>query len=227
MVLEASHPGCYARRGLVPAHRMNRVARILIVGGGCRGRLLASRLLDEGHAVRITTRAEAGRRAIEAAGAECWIGTPGRLATLHAALENVTIACWLLAGATGPPRELEALHSSRLQFFLGRAIDTTVRGVIYDASAGAVAAGVLAEGERIARSLAQLNAIPLAVLRAEPGAGREERWIAAASAAVDSLLWGQSTAPEAVHAGAPSSAPSGAPPLGPSGAPPLVRYPDR
>ena len=77
------------------------MARILIVGGGCRGRRLARQLVGEGHAVRITTRTEAGRAAIEATGAECWIGTPERLATLRGALESVTIVCWLLAGAGG------------------------------------------------------------------------------------------------------------------------------
>ncbi len=47
------------------------VARILIVGGGCRGRCWLSDLIGQGHAVRITTRGESGRAAIEATGAEC------------------------------------------------------------------------------------------------------------------------------------------------------------
>ena len=50
--------------------------RALIVGGGCRGLDLARELAADGHAVRIVTRTEAGRAAIEAAGGECWIGTP-------------------------------------------------------------------------------------------------------------------------------------------------------
>ena len=37
------------------------MARILIVGGGCRGRLLAGDLVGKGHALRITTREERGR----------------------------------------------------------------------------------------------------------------------------------------------------------------------
>ena len=49
----------------------------------------------------MTTRTEDRRAAIEAAGAECWIGTPDRLATLRAALDGVTIACWMLGTATG------------------------------------------------------------------------------------------------------------------------------
>ncbi|HEY4824758.1 MAG TPA: hypothetical protein VIH49_06875 [Solirubrobacteraceae bacterium] len=164
------------------ARRGRRVARILIVGGGCRGRRFAERMVEQGHAVRATTRGEAGRAAIEATGAECWIGTPDRLATLRGALENVTVACWMLACAYGSDEQIVALHCSRLEFFLSQAIDTTARGLIYDAWAvagGAADAGgveadgadarrptreMLAEGARIFRSLTELNAIPAVVL---------------------------------------------------------------
>jgi hypothetical protein len=110
------------------------VARILIVGGGCRGRRLASAMTADGlgHAVRITTRSQDGRAAIEEVGAECWVGTPDRLATLRGALENVTVVCWLLRTAKGSAAELRALHSTRLEFFLGQAIDTTMRGFVYE-----------------------------------------------------------------------------------------------
>ncbi len=118
------------------------MARILIVGGGCRGRRFARRMVEQGHAVRATTRREAGRAAIEATGAECWIGTPDRLATLRGALENVTVACWMLACARGSEEEIAPLHSSRLEFFLSQAIDTTARGLIYDAWAVPGGAGV-------------------------------------------------------------------------------------
>ena len=37
------------------------VARILLIGGGARGRMLAADLRDAGHVVRITTRTEASR----------------------------------------------------------------------------------------------------------------------------------------------------------------------
>jgi nucleoside-diphosphate-sugar epimerase len=166
------------------------VARILIVGGGCRGRQFAERMVAEGHAVRTTTRRPGGRAAIEAAGAECWIGTPDRLTTLRGVLDGVTIACWMLAGATGGREEVQALHSTRLEQFLGQAIDTTVRGFVYDASPAGVEPALLAAGERAARAIAALNAIPLAVIAASGGAGAAERWIADASAAVKALLGG-------------------------------------
>jgi hypothetical protein len=149
-------------------------------------------MTERDHAVRVTTRSEAGRAAIEATGAECWIGTPDRLATLRGALENVTIACWMLAGAHGDADAVQALHGSRLEFFLGQAIDTTVRGLIYDATPGHVPPETLAEGERLVRQLTELNAIPMALLgsdRAASGASDEdEAWIDEAAAAVERLL---------------------------------------
>jgi hypothetical protein len=165
------------------------VARILIVGGGCRGRRLASALVGEahgGHAIRITTRTETGRAAIEQAGAECWIGTPARLATLRGALDSVAVVCWLLGAAAGSSEELLALHSDRLEFFLGQAIDTTVRGFVYEATGVTVAPEILAAGERIVRSAGQRNSIPVAFLRAN--IAEPDSWQAYARAAVDGLL---------------------------------------
>jgi hypothetical protein len=164
------------------------VARILIVAGGCRGRRLAGDLIGEGHAVRVTTRTEVARAAIEVTGAECWIGTPGRLATLRAALESVTIVCWLLGTVTGPEEEIHALHASRLEFFLSQAIDTTVRGFVYEA-AGTMPGDALAGGERIVRGAGERNAIPVAFLRA--GLCDPEAWQAEARAVVGSLLGGR------------------------------------
>jgi uncharacterized protein YbjT (DUF2867 family) len=143
-------------------------------------------MVAEGHAVRITTRTETARAAIQASGAECWIGTPDRLATLRAALDGVTILCWLLGTATAPEQELRELHTRRLEFFLTQAIDTTVRGFLYEACSGRKPTGLLAEGERTVRTLTERNAIPAAFLTANP---RElEVWLAEARAAVNSLL---------------------------------------
>jgi hypothetical protein len=163
------------------------VARILIVGGGCRGRRLAARLVEEGrHAVRITTRDESGRAAIEATGAECLIGTPDRLASLLGALDGVTIACWMLAAARGERARVQALHGSRMESFLGQAIDTTMRGFVYEAAGVTMAQEIRAEGERIVRTVAERNAIPAAILRAD--IEDAAMWQAEAWAAVEGLL---------------------------------------
>jgi hypothetical protein len=164
------------------------VARILLVAGGCRGRRLARDLVGEGHAVRVTTRTEGGRAAIEATGAECWVGTPERLGTLRAALESVTIVCWLLGTVAGEGEEVRVLHASRLEFFLGQVIDTTVRGFVYEA-AGNVPVEALSEGERIVRALGERNVIPVAVLGADPG--DPEAWLQDAHAEIGALLAGR------------------------------------
>jgi uncharacterized protein YbjT (DUF2867 family) len=157
----------------------------MIVGGGCRGRQLAARLVGDGHAVRITTRSEDGRAAIEQAGAECWVGTPDRLATLRGGLDSVTILCWMLGTAVGSPEELRALYTTRLELFLTQAIDTTVRGFLYE-SRGGVDAELLAAGERTVRTITERSAIPAVVLDADPE--RPEEWVAQARAAVEGLL---------------------------------------
>ncbi len=159
------------------------MARILIVAGGCRGRRLGRELATGGHAVRITTRTESGRPAIEAAGAECFVGTPDRTASLRYALDGVTIVCWLLGCATGA----DALHGARLESLLSQMIDTTVRGIVYEA-AGSVGADVLAGGARLVAARAAFNAVPHRLVAVDPS--DPAAWDAAARAAVDELLQG-------------------------------------
>src|SRR3954471_20436406 len=118
---------------------------MLMVGGGCRGLALARGLVADGHAVRAVTRTEDGRAAIEAIGAECWIGDPDRIGTLRYALDNATILLWALGTATGEADDGAALHGSRLAMMLERTVDTVVRGVVYEC-AGTVDAGALAAG---------------------------------------------------------------------------------
>jgi uncharacterized protein YbjT (DUF2867 family) len=158
----------------------------MIVGGGCRGRRLASALISDGQVVRVSTRTDSGRSAIEATGAECWIGTPDRLATLRGALDGVTVLCWLLGSAVGSPEELQALHSSRLEFFLTQAIDTTVRGIVYEAAGTGTSPELLRRGAEIAQALAERNAIPARFLTADPN--DVEAWLDDARASIASLL---------------------------------------
>ena len=162
------------------------MARVLIIGGGCRGLRFAEESRREGHAVRMVTRSGDRRPEIEAAGAECWIGDPNRLGTLRGVLDGVTIACWLLGDATGPEEQLRALHNERLRAFLESAIDSTVRGLLYEAVGSSTPAGALAEGEQIAREIAQGNSIPLATLHAD--SANIPLWLEQASGALYSLL---------------------------------------
>jgi nucleoside-diphosphate-sugar epimerase len=164
------------------------VARCLIVGCGCRGLELSRALRTEGHAVRGTTR-DSGRRAeIEAAGAESFVGDPNRVGTLAPALAHVGVACILLGSATGTAEELTALHSTRLDMLLERMLDTTVRGVVYQA-AGSVDPELLRAGADRVRYACERSLIPYELLGADPAAG--EAWIAEAVTAVDRALVGR------------------------------------
>lgn len=160
--------------------------RVLLVGGGRRGRSLAAELAKEGHATRIVTRDDARRPAIEAVGGECWIGDPDRIGTIRYALENVTVLMWLLGTATGPDREkIEALHGSRLRMMLEKTTDTTVRGVVYE-NAGTVGEDVLRCGVAEMEHALRTNEIHYELLESDPA--DEAAWVAAARAAIDSVL---------------------------------------
>jgi uncharacterized protein YbjT (DUF2867 family) len=143
-------------------------------------------MVEEGHAVRIVSRSDAHRADIQAAGAECFIGDPDRLGTLRGALEGVTVACWLLGTATGEPEQVCALHGSRLRAFLVQAVDTTMRGFLYEAAGPPALAATLAEGRRTAEETAGRNAIPVAFLTADPA--DIETWMAAARATLSLFL---------------------------------------
>lgn len=162
------------------------MARVLIVEGAHRGLCLAAELIGEGHAVRIVASDPERRADVEATGAECFLGTPNRLGTLRGALEHVAVACWLLADAHGDPELVRALHGPRLEQFLCGAIDSTLRGFVYEAAGAAVPAEVLAEGERIVSETAARNSIPVAILTADPA--HVDSWSAQARAAVGSFL---------------------------------------
>jgi uncharacterized protein YbjT (DUF2867 family) len=135
--------------------------------------------------VRGTIRDPAGAADLEAEGIEPWVGDPDRVGTLTGALDGVTVVCWLLGSATGEPEALAALHGPRLRAFCERVVDTTVRGLMYEA-AGALPAGLLAGGAVIAREAARTWEIPLRILDADP-ADRGE-WLGAAERGVRELL---------------------------------------
>ena len=159
--------------------------RVLLVGGGCRGLALTRELVADGHAVRAVTRRETGRAAIEDVGAECWIGDPDVVGTLRYALESVTILVWALGTAAGSAERVAALHGPRLEMMLGRVIDSTVRGVVYEA-AGTVDPAALAAGVCELERMGRLNEIPTAVVEADPA--DPEAWVAAVRQAIGSIV---------------------------------------
>jgi uncharacterized protein YbjT (DUF2867 family) len=155
--------------------------RCLIIGCGCRGRALAGSLITAGHSVRGTSRRPDGAPALEAAGIEPFVGDPDRVATLLPALQQVSVACLLLGSAVGDPDRVAALHGSRLEMLLGKLIDTTVRGVVYEAI-GSVAAGALEHGRELVSVACQKSRIRCGMIDTDPADYRS--WLRAAEAAV-------------------------------------------
>jgi nucleoside-diphosphate-sugar epimerase len=161
------------------------MARCLIIGCGCRGCSLARELGARGHAVRGTTRDPSRRAEIEAVGAEAFVGDPDRVATLVAALEHVAVAYVLLGSATGDPEKLAALHGTRLEMLLEKMLDTTVRGIVYEASGG-VDDAVLRGGAERVRAACEDSRIPYLLLDADPS--DHAAWLRAASDGAETVL---------------------------------------
>jgi uncharacterized protein YbjT (DUF2867 family) len=155
------------------------VARILIVGCGCRGRALAAALPD--HAVRGTTRSPERVAELEKAGIEGVVADPDRLATLVPAVAGVTVVCWLMGSAVDSPD----VNGPRLASFAEHLVDTPVRGVVYEA-AGPANPSILATGAQIVRDASLTWHIPVQVVTADPAA--HEEWLGAMKEAIEATL---------------------------------------
>jgi nucleoside-diphosphate-sugar epimerase len=155
------------------------VARILIVGCGCRGRALAAALPD--HAVRGTTRSPERVAELEKAGIESVVADPDRLATLVPAVAGVTVVCWLMGSAVDSPE----VNGPRLASFAEHLVDTPVRGVVYEA-AGRANPSILAAGAQIVRDASLTWHIPVQVVTADPAA--HEEWLGAMKEAIEATL---------------------------------------
>jgi uncharacterized protein YbjT (DUF2867 family) len=161
------------------------MARALIVGCGCSGRALGAELLEEGWAVRGTSRGEEGLAAIEAAGIEPARADPEKPATILDLVDDVAIVIWLLGAATGPAEEVAAIHGSRLESLLERLVETPVRGFIYE-GVGTVDANLLAAGAEICRNAERTWRIPVTVT--ETGREHGPAWVEELETAVVEIL---------------------------------------
>jgi hypothetical protein len=152
------------------------LARALILGCGCRGRLLGEALDAGGWAVRGTSRRAQGLAAIEAAGLEAAPADPDRVGTVLELVGDVAVLFVLLGSARGEAGALAALHGPRLERLLERLVDTPVRGVVYEA-VGSVDAALLESGAETVRAAERTWRIPVEVVaeeRSDPAAWSKE-----------------------------------------------------
>jgi hypothetical protein len=95
---------------------------------------------------------------------------------MMAAIEGVTVVCWLMGTADEP-----ALHAERLESMLEHIVDTPVRGLVYETGGVSREAGSAA-CERVALTYN----MPVEVVDADPS--QHDEWTAATVAAVQRVL---------------------------------------
>ena len=161
------------------------MARVLIVGCGCRGRALAGDLMAAGHVVRATSRDPGRRREIEALGAEAVDADPFRLGTLLRPIDGSTVVAWLMGAAEGAPEDVAALHEPRLQALLAKLVDTHVRALVYEA-AGPLDPSLYDTGAEICARARETFEMPVEVVRTDPA--DHDAWRAAMVEAVGRTL---------------------------------------
>lgn len=161
------------------------MARALLVGCGCRGRMLGAALLADGWAVRGTTRSQAGIEAIAAAGIEPALADPDRVGSIVELLGDVTIVAWLLGSAAGGSEQVAALHSDRLGSFLEKIVDTPVRGFAYECR-GSAGEEALAAGAALVADAAERWRIPTTTIDADPA--DPEAWVEVARERIAALV---------------------------------------
>jgi hypothetical protein len=144
------------------------VARALIVGCGCRGRLVGQRLLAEGWEVRGTSRTKDGFAAMARAGIEPALADPLYPHTVLELVGDVAIVLWLLASAKGSPEELSAIHGSRLERLMERLIETPVRGFVYEME-GTVDPILLEHGSEVLEAAGDTWRVGIACVFVDPG----------------------------------------------------------
>lgn len=160
------------------------MARALLVGCGCRGRELGSRLISDGWLVRGTTREPDKLEALDSAGIDAQLADPDRIDTILDHVADVAVVYWLLASARGGAEAVSALHEQRLQRVLEELVDTPVRGFVYEA-AGSAGQRRLKRGAAIVRGAAERWRIPIELVNADPA--QPSAWAAAMAEAARRL----------------------------------------
>ncbi len=161
------------------------MARVLIVGCGCRGRELGLALKAEGHLVRGTSRNKENLKAASAAGIESVDADPARLAQVMQHIEGVTVVVWLMGAMRGDQESISLLHDAVLAHLLEKLVDTQVRGFIYE-SGDSTDAQMFEKGREHVMRANRTWRIPVAFIDRSPD--DHALWLASALAAVKTLL---------------------------------------
>lgn len=119
--------------------------------------------MEQGHAVRGTTRRKEALPAISMTGAEAVIADPDRLGTILPLIGDVTVVAWLVG-------------SARLETLLERLVDTPVRGFVYDGG----------EGAELVRAASNRWRIPVEIIEEDPSG--HAAWLAAATRATSRVV---------------------------------------
>lgn len=105
--------------------------------------------------MRGTSRREDGLAAIEAAGIEPALADPDRVGTVLELVADVAVLVLLFGNLEGSEEEREALHGPRLERLLEHLVETPVRAILYEGTAG---------GEEVLRAAARTWRIPVEIL---------------------------------------------------------------
>ena len=159
------------------------MARVLIVGCGCRGSALGELLLGEGLEVRGTSRSPGELGRIADRGIEPAIADPNRVGSVLEHVGDVAVVVWALGSATGESA-LE-VNGPRLERVLEHLVDTPVRGFVYE-GAGSVISAQLEAGATAVEAAQARWRLPARIITAP--AARPREWIEAMASAVMDLL---------------------------------------
>ena len=124
-----------------PRPRTTDLARVLIVGCGCRGRALGAALAGEGTRCVAPLARRRGSLSLKRRASREWLPIRIGSAPSCRALAGVTVVCWLMGSAADSPD----VHGARLRSLMEHLVDTPVRGLVYEA-AGTVDAGAAGRG---------------------------------------------------------------------------------
>jgi hypothetical protein len=119
--------------------------------------------MEDGWAVRGTSRRQEGLTAIESAGLEAALADPEQPGTLLELVADVAEVYWLLGSAIGAAENIEAIHGPRLERFLERLVETPVRRFVYEAC-GSIDPSVLARGRLAVEAASATWRIPVEIV---------------------------------------------------------------